>query len=206
MVARNRFSGVEEYAATVVRLTAHALVRRGALPQQDREDVEQELMVDLLRRLPRFDAGRATYRTFVARIVAHGAARLLAASRSENSNGRRAALSLSDQVSNGEGETVERWQTLDEGVGRRRSGGGVDPELLRDLRLDVADVLVGLPPEMRGLCERLLRDSVRSVARSTGTSHPTLLRRIRPIRAAFESAGLDVSAPPRGPVSGSVSK
>lgn len=206
MAARNRFAGVEEYAATVVRLTAHALVRRGGLPEQDREDVEQELMLDLLRRLPRFDPERATYRTFVARVVAHGAARLLAARRSENSNGRRAALSLHDEVPDGDGETVERWETLDEETGRRRAGGRADAESVRDLRLDVAEVLAALPPEMRELCEELLHDSVRKVARSTGTSHSTLLRRMRPIRARFEAAGLDDGARRRGPLSGSVSK
>ena len=79
MALRNTYAGIDPYAVRVVRLTTHALVKRGGVPAADRQDVEQELMLDLLRRLPRFDASRASLRTFTARVVAHCATRIVAA-------------------------------------------------------------------------------------------------------------------------------
>ena len=192
MAAKNGYAGIDDYAAKTVRLTAHALVRRGALPEQDRSDIEQELMLDLLRRLPQFDPSRATYRTFVARVVAHRAAGLLAASRTEGASIRRATLSLHEEIEDSGGERIERGDALDEDADRRdQRPSARDREEARDLRLDVADVVATLPPELRELCEWLLNHSVTETSRSTATSRGTLWHRMQPIRKGLAAAGLD---------------
>jgi DNA-directed RNA polymerase specialized sigma24 family protein len=71
MLSRNRYDGVEGYAVTKVRFHARQLARTGLFPSQDAEDIEQELMLDLLRRLDDFDPGRASRNTFIARVLTH---------------------------------------------------------------------------------------------------------------------------------------
>jgi len=202
MVARNSYAGFDEYAVKAVRHTTHALVRRGRIQEADREDLEQELMLDLLRRLPRFDPARATLRTFVSRVVRHRGAQIIAATWSAKSNGRRAAVSLHDLVEDGTGESVERWETLDEETGRRRSGGVGDAEVARDIRIDLDGVLGDLPPEERDLCDWLLHHSVTEAARSKDTSRASIWRRMQPVRARFATAGVDAYLPEGRALSG----
>lgn len=196
MAARNSYTGIDEYVVKVVRLTAHALVRRGGFREEDREDLEQELMLDVLHRLPRFDAERAAYRTFVTRVVTHRAARLVMANRSGNAAGRRAARSLHDDVEDADGGNVEMWETLDEDAGRRGLGCTAEhADETRDLRLDVAAAAATLPSELREICAWLLHHSVTDTAHGTGLPRVTLWRRMQPIRAHFAAAGLDVYMP-----------
>lgn len=55
MLSRNRHDGVEDYAVTKIRFHARQLARTGLFPSQETEDIEQELMLDLLRRRDDFD-------------------------------------------------------------------------------------------------------------------------------------------------------
>jgi DNA-directed RNA polymerase specialized sigma24 family protein len=52
MESRNRYDGVDAYAVTKIRHHARQLSRSRAFHSSDIEDLEQELMLDLLRRLP----------------------------------------------------------------------------------------------------------------------------------------------------------
>ena len=53
MDSRNRYDGLDPQAIRTVRTHARRLARRGAMPGMDTEDYEQELMLDLHRRLRR---------------------------------------------------------------------------------------------------------------------------------------------------------
>ena len=194
MALRNTYAGIDPYAVRVVRLTTHALVKRGGIPAADRQDVEQELMLDLLRRLPRFDASRASLRTFTARVVAHCATRIVAAAWEARRMARRTE-SLHEEVEDGQGGRVEQWETLDTDCDRRRPGRqSADGESL-DLRLDVDALLSDLPREMRELCEGLRRHSVAGLGRATETARGRLWRRVPSVRARFVAAGIDAYLP-----------
>jgi len=202
MALRNKFTGIDPYAAQVVRLTTHVLIKRGRVPEADRQDVEQELMLDLLQRLPKFDASRASLRTFTARVVAHRATRIVAAVWAAR-EGARGAVSLHDEVRDVDGECVERWETLDVRDDRRRSSA---PHAAQDLRLDVDAALRGLPRETRELCAALLRDTVTEIARATGVARGSIWHRLQPVRARLRAAGVDAYLPASGRFSEPVSK
>ena len=55
----NRYEGIDEYAVRIIKHKARQLVGRAGFTESDREDLEQEMMLDLLRRLPKFDPKRA---------------------------------------------------------------------------------------------------------------------------------------------------
>jgi DNA-directed RNA polymerase specialized sigma24 family protein len=48
---------------------ANAFVRRCGFPTNDREDVRSQLLLSFLLRWPKFDAGRASVRTFASRVM-----------------------------------------------------------------------------------------------------------------------------------------
>lgn len=200
MGPRNSYAGFDEYAVRVLRHNASVLVRKGGLQEADRDDLEQELALDLLRRLSKFDPARATRRTFVARVVAHRAASLVAACWSAKSAARRASLSLDDEVADGEDGRVLRGATLDEDAARRRTGAAArehDDEF-RDLRLDIDALLPRLAPEMTALCAALREDRLTATARATATPRSTLWSRTLRIRERFVAAGIDAYLPATG--------
>jgi hypothetical protein len=48
---------------------ANAFVRRCGFATDDREDVRSQLLLSFLLRWPKFDAGRASVRTFASRVM-----------------------------------------------------------------------------------------------------------------------------------------
>lgn len=51
MGTKNRYHGIEEYAVKLIQLKSYQLVGNAGFSDADREDLEQELMLDLLTRL-----------------------------------------------------------------------------------------------------------------------------------------------------------
>jgi len=55
MGSNNRYDGLDEYAVKLIKHKARQLVGRAGFVDADRHDLEQDMVIDLLRRLPRFD-------------------------------------------------------------------------------------------------------------------------------------------------------
>ena len=67
---RNKYDeGIDPYAVEIIRFKARQLVGQAGFTVADREDLEQELILDLLRRMPKYDSKRAKRNTFIARMV-----------------------------------------------------------------------------------------------------------------------------------------
>lgn len=203
MGLRNSYRGVEEYAARTVRCTARWMVGRAGFTREDVEDLEQELMVDLLRRLDRFDPTRAGRATFIARVVENRAASLLAARNTAQRAWTRDATSLSDETDDDEGNGCSDRRAPLASDADRRPGVPLRrcPVAQVDLRLDVAVVVAALPADLRSLCERLRTASLTDVARAMGVPRTTLYRQIAVLRRRFARAGYGDSArrPRRSP-------
>ena len=73
----NHYEGIDEYAVQLIRYKARQLVGRVGFTESDRDDLEQELMLDLLRRLPKYNPDRAQRNTFIARVVEHKIATII---------------------------------------------------------------------------------------------------------------------------------
>ena len=192
MGLRNSYKGIEEYAARTVQCKARWMVGRAGFTRRDVEDLEQELMLDLLQRLARFDPARAGRRPFISRVVEHCAASLLAAQNRAQRAWTRDAASLDDEAVESERHgCCERRAPLADDADRRPGGPArKSPFVEVDLRLDVEIVVAGLPPELRSLCQRLRTESLTEVARSMGVPRTTLYRQIALLRRRFGEAGL----------------
>ena len=96
MGSDNQYDGIDPYAAGLIRFKARQLVGQAGFTASDREDIEQELILDLLRRLPKYNPKRAQLNTFIARVVEHRVATLIEAQKAGIRDYRRCRCSLND--------------------------------------------------------------------------------------------------------------
>ena len=180
------------YARDVIRHKARQLIGKYGFTRDDYDDLQQEMMLDLLRRLGKYDPSRAGLSTFVARIVDRKVSTLIRHQRQEKRDYRRPVCSLDAQVEDQDGQA----RGLDEVL----SQDAFDDEVARhdrpraerlDLRLDLSLVLDELPDDLRQLALRLQTRTVAEIARELGVPRSTLYEKgIARLRKIFEDKGL----------------
>jgi RNA polymerase sigma-70 factor (ECF subfamily) len=142
----------------------------------DWDDLRQDLALDCLRRLPRFDGSRGNWKGFVRGVVRNQACVL--ASRQARRPELRSLVSD------------------DCGSGGNVSFGVTHPALVEDplptleLSLDAQRVLAGLPEELQIIAQCLAEMSFFAISRRAGLTHSQLKRKVARIRKAFVAAGL----------------
>jgi RNA polymerase sigma-70 factor (ECF subfamily) len=181
---------VDRFARGLIRRKAKQIIGRAGITAQDRDDLEQELILGLLKRRRSYDPRRGRSTTFSRLAVAHTLANLLRA----NAAKKRATgkiTSLSQQVTTGDGVRTELGQTLAEGnEDKHRGPFRRAPDEVADLAQDLAEVVEQLPARLRDLAQRLKIDSLAQVARDLGKPRSTVASWVRELRQRFEKAGL----------------
>jgi len=190
MDANKKHDEIVDYAARIIRHKAKQLIGTAGFTRLDREDLEQEMMLDLLMRLPKFDPNKSTHKTFVARVVERKVSNLIRHRTQEMRDYRRETYSLNEPIDDGDGGTIERSQTIadqhDRRPGRHRRS---DQEAV-ELVLDVQAMLMRLPADLRRLCELLKSGSIADAVREMDIPRTTLNYRVKKLRKLFEKAGL----------------
>jgi len=191
MQSNQKQQEVNEYAANVIRYKARQLVGKAGFTESDRDDLEQEMMLDVIARLPKFDPNKATQKTFVARIIERKISKLIRHRTSEMRDYRREAFSLNASIEDGDGGSVERGdlvsqENVDPTVAVNSRTGVDEMAFLHDLQ----SVLSGLPDHLRRLCKILKTGTVSDAAREMGIPRTTLNDHVRKLRSLFEDAGL----------------
>jgi RNA polymerase sigma-70 factor (ECF subfamily) len=183
---------LDDYVIQLIKYKARQLVGRAGFSKDDREDIEQDLTLDLLRRLSKFDPSRATFHTFVARVVEHGVATLIERRQAAIRDHRRCTCSLNDLVDDGQGGQVERGDLFSQDDYLRIQGRSPAPMEDRvALRVDRDKLLATLPPELRDLCLRFeAGQTITDISRDTGTPRGTLYERMKKLKALAEDDGL----------------
>ncbi len=137
------------------------------------DDLRQDLALDCLRRLPKFDSSRGNWQGFVRGVVRHHACVLAS----------RQKYRLPPQP-------IEESE-----AGNACEQPAEDFRPLLELGLDTERVLASLPPDLTSIARLLAEMPVSVVRRKTGLTAAQLNRSIARIRAAFIQAGF---APPAG--------
>ena len=195
-MGNNRYDGIDDYGVKLIRHKARQLVGRAGLVEADRHDLEQDMALDLLRRLPRFDPARAGRKTFIARAVRYRTATLVEGQTAGVRDYRRVAGSLDqrrpvDDGASDDGVCDDGPPVLDQHEYRREViATARRDEELHHLRHDLTRALPKLPPDLLHLCVRLGTDSVSEVSRDTGVPRSTLYDAIGKVRGRFERVGL----------------
>ena len=191
MQANQEQRGISDYAAALIRCKARQLVNKAGFTKDDVEDLEQEMTLDLLMRLPKFDVNKATQKTFVARLVERKISKLIRHRRQEMRDYRRRARSLNEPIKDEDGGIVERGDTIaEEEINRRLGRRSRTAQEDLELALDTAETLSRLPEHLRRLCELLKTGTIAEAARQLGIPRTTLNDHVRKLREMFEHAGL----------------
>lgn len=191
MGAHQNQGTISEYAANLIRRKARQLARTAGFTESDREDLEQEMRLDLLKRLLKFDPNKAAQNTFVTRVIERKVSRLMRHRTCGMRDHRRESCSLNDQVDDPDCGAVERASTVSEDhaevrlLRQRRT-----QEEATRLRLDVEMVLSALPDDLRQVVERLMAETITEAADGLGIPRTTVNDARDRLRAMFEDAGL----------------
>lgn len=165
---------------------ARQLAGKAGFTPSDVEDIEQDIRMSILQRLPRFDSAKSNRHTFIAMVVRRCAASILEGRRAEKRNGGRRPQSLNAPIRDAEGREVELHETL---VGDARRPGRSEEEL-RDLQADVLAAVAALPGHLRHWCEVFAGQGIREASRELHIPRCRLQRIKAEIRVHFEAAGL----------------
>lgn len=193
MESKNRYDGVEAYAVTKIRFHARQLARTGLFHPQDREDIEQDLMLDLLRRLEDFDPSRASRNTFIARVIENCVATLVEAARAEKRGAQFQHDSLQAPVGGDEQSQLVLGDVLPDDGGLWSAHGRRWDEAA-DLKRDLSRSIDALPLRLSALCARLAVDTVTEASRETGMSRPTIYDLLGEVREELLKAGIGIYA------------
>ena len=169
---------------------ARRLCRSLHLPAHEAEDLRQDLLTDLLARLPDYAAERGDLRGFAATCFKHRAARLALWHRRERAS--RADVSLDDPLPGGEGLTVGAALAEDAGYGAW-VGQPTDRIAMLERRLDLERAGQALSPDDMPLLAALARGDANAPAQA-GLSRTTAFRRVQEARLQLLAAGVSSAA------------
>jgi RNA polymerase sigma-70 factor (ECF subfamily) len=190
MDVRNSYEGIDKYAVRRIRKKAWQLVGKAGFTAADREDLEQELIIDLLQRLSKFNPDRANRKTFITRVVTNRVATLIELQKASCRNYRLYSDSLNDYVDIGGGDLVEREETIASDDYLQNIGRCSRPlRELEELSLDIERLMADLPPKLRNLCELFKKgQTVSGVSRDMGIARGSVYRYLNKLRDVFETA------------------
>jgi len=183
---------LNDYARTCIHHMARKLVGRAGYTEDDVEDIEQDLALELLKWLPKFDPEKATFNTLISRVIRWKCRNLLRHRQMELRDHRREECSLNDEIDDGEGGQVNRVATISQDEHDLRIGKyNRSAQERTDLQLDVAAALADLPDDLRQIAEMLQTMSIADVARELGVSYSTFYEvHLAQLRGAFEARGV----------------
>lgn len=185
----NRYAGLPARTIRRIRYLANKLTRQNAVPGMEREDYEQDLVLDLLKRIGRHDPTRASLETFAERIIDHRVAtitrpcaRLLAERRQVSLD---AILAPEDDQ-----QSAHPVSDLAESPMGSVGDDAADVESRLGLRFDLERFVGSLPPALRMCVDVLRADSISGGAQSAGLHRSTIYERLSRLRAEAAAIGL----------------
>lgn len=188
-----RFSHDPRHVRVLLReadIAARQLVRQFQLPLHERDDLRQDLLVDLLTRIRSFDPLRGTFGAFVGTIIAHRAARLKKRIRRRL---ERQCVSIDETIPGGSALT---WaEALSDDGGSFAVVGHLSDRFSQiHHRLDIERALGSLRPADLRVCAELLDQTPTEVCRLAQRSRATFYRDLKEIRLKMMMTGVSIMA------------
>lgn len=168
---------------------ARRLVRRLRLPSSDVADLRQDLLLDLISRLPAFDPERGSLGAFAGTVTTHRSVGIAHRIRRDRRLFGAVPVSIDDPE-----RSALRHTIADDGSLSSLYGGWHDARTNVELARDVARAIEVLPSPLRDLCALLQSETPTGARRKSGLSHATFYRRLREIRLRLLVEGVQVPA------------
>ncbi|MBW8269992.1 sigma factor [Caldovatus aquaticus] len=177
----------------IAERAARRVCRIARLPAQEREDIRQDLLLDLLTRLPAFDPARGSLAAFATVCFRHRGIRLAARLRRER-DGRHPA-SLDAPIAGADGEEVSLAELIPESEGHAAwCGQPTDRIAALERRLDLGRAGAALDERDHPLCAALAEHTPHELGRRGPLPRSVLYRRIAEMRLRLFAAGIAAAA------------
>lgn len=168
---------------------ARRLRRRLGLPACDREDLGQDLLIDLLRRLPAFDPARGSLGAFAGLVLRNQSSRIAMRIMRERKAQGGGLLSL--DAPSGADDQRPLSETIGEDEGLSAWHGQVTTaHATTEQHRAVQTAISRLPLEERRLCAALAHRPVSALATEGFGSRSTLYRRLADLRHILTAHGI----------------
>lgn len=170
-------------------LAAGRIVRRLGLPIHERDDVRQDLLLDLIARLPAFDVARGSLGAFAQTVFAHRACRIARNVVRERRLFGRERVSTDDPIAAACGTSRGDLFAEEDGL-PVLLGQPVNDAATVERRLDAERAFATLPHAEIAFCATLKNATPTELSRSGGGGRSGVYRRIANLRLALTAAGL----------------
>lgn len=193
MDTNKRIHDFEDFALDMVNIKAAELVGKAGFSAEDFEDIRQDMLADLLKRLRNYKPGRSDFKLFVTCVIDRKAQNLIRFRESDKRDYRREDCSLNEEITTTDSEQpVQRLTTIDQDDQDIRTGKYRRPaEERTQMQLDFQAVLASLSPELRRIAEMLQTKPIATVARELGIPRRTFREtHMVQLRETFTAKGL----------------
>jgi len=176
----------------IVRRRVRSVIGKYGLTRSDQPDVEQEIVLHLLKHLPRFNPQKSTWYTFAHRLACTKLQMIVRHQKRNKRRQDRSMVSLATPVLDADGRFVPLAETLGPGEGVVLCGREVPPGPEQvERKLDVARVVAALPPDLRQLAEYLMSGSAYKAREDLHLSWRKVAKGLAALREHFEAAGIE---------------
>ena len=189
MGCRHKRGGIDTYSVRLIHIKVNQLIGKYGFNEADRDDLEQDLSIDLIQRMQHYDTSKSKTTTFAARVVKHRIATLVESRKAQCRDWRlKTSLNSPIELDGDECEVLDLVSS--EGTVKRHSQEPLEFQNT-DLRLDLTDAIQKLSPELQDLCLLLKTHTISEIVKQTGIPRSTIYCRLRDIREVFEKIGFD---------------
>jgi len=188
---------LNDFALGQINRKARQLVGKAGSTFDDLEDIKQDMAMDLLERLTKFDPSKSNYKLFVTCVVDRKRRNLMRHRQMAMRDHRREVCSINDEIDVGQDGPVQRLATISQDEQDIRRGKYRRPAEERGhLHLDIEAVLADLPPDLRRAAEMLQSKCVSQVARELRVPRRTFRdKHLAQLREIFYAKGLGEYVP-----------
>jgi RNA polymerase sigma-70 factor (ECF subfamily) len=173
MKSCNRYDGIDPCLLSQVRYRARSLSRNSLMHGMELEDIEQELMLDFLVRQRSFDPEKASWATFVDRVLNHKCASMLEGALAAKRGATVPRVSLDALLATPDGGMHE---PVDEAASNASGA---------DIRVDLRRRVVGIPARIATLMRDLCEGTMTEIARERHMPKTTLYGDLAILRASL---------------------
>ena len=188
LVANLDPDAAEDYVNDRINYRVDRLVAKVGFPDDERDDLVQDLLLALVQAVPLYNAKRSRWKTFVCAILNQRYRHLLR-QRLTRENAAQAGINSGILSMTGFGDIADDYE--DSIVDPHTAAN--DPFVASDARMDLNAALATMPQRLQAIARLLMVHSPSEVARLLGRSPATVTRLIGQIREHFQAAGLSNS-------------
>ena len=170
---------IDEYAIARIDHWANQQAKWLDLPDDTREDIRHDMVVELLQALERFDPSKAKRETFINRVLRCFVRNALRTAYARKRRSCDSPIHL-DDIKHGFEPSVNDPRT-----------GELDEHDLCDLRSDGDRIVARMPDRVARVARALMRSGPTEAAEELEIARTSIYRNIKEIRAFFVEAGIE---------------